>query len=393
MRCPVCGYGRTVVVGPVVSVEGGHQRTRKCRKCGESFTTTEVVYQEEVRQYPWEDAAARSGAADDHREEVERTVYADALGFLGGVDYILAPEELKLDLVHLTCAPPWERGMGATLKCIATARAQMTVHKENRALHLVETGDDLQAAFRAGKTAVVLGLQQAPSDCDVLRLKQAGVRILALAQDEKNEFGSGWENAGIGLKDAGRTLLEVCAHYGMIVDFSHAGHRTAREALRFAQETKLSLKVMASHGGCFGLFPHFRNLPDDVLKKIIDQGGVVGIYTLVYGLHQKTNTLTPFKNHLKHALRICGEHGVVIGGDGNYIPMPPPENEVEVWVREAALDPDGTYAARYPDQPIALNTSRRMEVIAEMLGFLKIGARRKILGLNLFRFLAENLPG
>jgi membrane dipeptidase len=59
---------------------------------------------------------------------------------------------------------------------------------------------------------------------------------------------------------------------GMVVDLSHAGRRSFYDAL----ETSV-MPVLASHSGCSVLHDHPRNLDDDQLRALAQNGGVVGI--------------------------------------------------------------------------------------------------------------------
>jgi membrane dipeptidase len=57
---------------------------------------------------------------------------------------------------------------------------------------------------------------------------------------------------------------------GMLVDISHVSPDTMRDALRVSRAP-----VIASHSSAYGVAPHSRNVPDDVLKRLAENGGVV----------------------------------------------------------------------------------------------------------------------
>ena len=57
---------------------------------------------------------------------------------------------------------------------------------------------------------------------------------------------------------------------GMLVDISHVSADTMRHVLRVTQAP-----VIASHSSAFALAEHPRNVPDDVLKLVAKNGGVV----------------------------------------------------------------------------------------------------------------------
>ena len=255
--------------------------------------------------------------------ELKIPFLADGMGFLGERDGPIVVEKgLKLNLVHLTAIPPWIPTMEETL--VEIDKFKKMIESQPR-LRLVLNQKDLLSVTADKKIGVVLGMQNTPKDSveveclSVLRLKEVGVRIIAPCYDKQNILGSGWLNSDIGLSDEGRRFIRDCARAGMIVDLSHSGHRMARDIISYAKEGDYTPKIMASHGGCYRHYHHFRNLPDDVLKDVSELGGVVGISTLTFTNHRVNNSVFPFKDHLNHAINLCGEDSVCIGSDDLYI--------------------------------------------------------------------------
>jgi membrane dipeptidase len=58
----------------------------------------------------------------------------------------------------------------------------------------------------------------------------------------------------------------------MKIDLSHAGEQTFYDVLRIT-----SKPVLVSHSNAAALTPHYRNLKDDQLKALKENGGVVGV--------------------------------------------------------------------------------------------------------------------
>ena len=337
---------------------------------------------------------------------MDKPFYADGLGFFGfSSDPLVVPDGLKLDLVHMTAAPPWLKTMKETIAAHRAFRAQLEAHPQ---LQVVTTKDELESAIADEKTAVILGLQNLPDDTtkeDIHGLKKDGVSIVALAYQDENEFGSGWMNAGIDLKSEGLKILKACTEANMVVDLSHAGHHTARGILATLDilaasgkyEHNPAFHVLASHGGCYSVYPHMRNLPDDVLKGVAQMSGVVGIYTLTFGLDALDNSLEPFVRHLRRAIEICGENAIVLGTDGIYVELESQKEVVENFKElMARLGPSNIYNARCPDQPWYLYTPVRMELLESYLTFTNrtIPAHlvKKVMGDNLLAFFRRALP-
>lgn len=322
--------------------------------------------------------------------------YADSLGFLGLPGQPMTVENgLKLDLVHLTAAKPWLASRSAIRRDIREFKKQIA---EQPRLQLVTSARDLDACSVAGKTAVVLGLQNLPKFplhevavfTFIQQLWRAGIRIVAPTYRDENQFGGGWANPGVGAPRHSREVDQLCDHpdHELIIDLSHLSHATARDFLKITQGSR----VMASHGGCYGAYHHIRNLPDDVLRGIAERGGFVGIATLTFILDERDDSREPFLRHLRHAIDVCGEDAVGIGSDGYYVHEDVTAARERFEALRAKLDPDGLLGARYPEHPYVFQGPDRMLRIEAALDRFPSALRERILGGNFRRFLQENLP-
>jgi microsomal dipeptidase-like Zn-dependent dipeptidase len=161
---------------------------------------------------------------------------------------------------------------------------------------------------------------------------------------------------------------------------------------------------MASHTGVYDVFPHIRNLPSDVLKGIAELGGVVGIYTLTFGLSVRNPTPSfaphyefgPFLEHLTAAVQCCGINAVGIGSDGTYRDIDAAVGEVHFQQLKQQLDPDGLFQARFPDHPLDLYSHQKLKklvrAVSDIVWPWEANAGEKIMGNNFARFLREALP-
>jgi len=75
-----------------------------------------------------------------------------------------------------------------------------------------------------------------------------------------------------GLTSFGEEVVETMNELGMLVDISHVSADTMRHVLRISKAP-----IIASHSSAYTVAPHARNVPDDVLKMIKLNGGVVMI--------------------------------------------------------------------------------------------------------------------
>lgn len=334
--------------------------------------------------------------------------YADSLGFFvppiqvgeDGTPRIaeqICGPDVKLNLIHLTAAPPppmAERAARAagtspaawTLEAVKKFRASIEVQER---LAIIESAEDLKI-LPDSKSGVVLGLQGLTDDMgggDVWALWHAGVRILQLTYGGPSVFGGGDQVPGAPLTYAGERILDDMELAGMILDLSHANHVTARAIVE--KDQLFIARLMASHTGCHSVYSIERNLPDDVLAAL----DYVGIYTLTFGLHKNSNNPTEFIEHLRWAMKVCWSKVVGIGSDGFYASETEEaaRRRFEVMSRAlAGADPkSGAMTPRHPDFPAILQGPCKMESIFEQLVKNDFGyeVSERLLGENFREFI------
>jgi membrane dipeptidase len=140
---------------------------------------------------------------------------------------------------------------------------------------LALTADDVDAAFRAGKIASLLGAEGGHcinGSLGVLRsLHALGVRYMTLTHNDN----VGWADSATddpecgGLSDFGRDVVTEMQRLGMLVDLSHVAVTTMNDALDVA-----AAPVIFSHSSARALTDNPRNVPDDVLTRLAVNGGV-----------------------------------------------------------------------------------------------------------------------
>jgi membrane dipeptidase len=140
---------------------------------------------------------------------------------------------------------------------------------------LALTAADVDAAFRAGRIASLLGAEGGHSiagSLGVLRmLFSLGVRYLTLTHNSN----VGWADSATdvtdtgGLSDFGRSVVAEMNRLGMLVDLSHVSAATMHAALDVS-----AVPVIFSHSSARAVCDNPRNVPDDVLGRLAVNGGV-----------------------------------------------------------------------------------------------------------------------
>ena len=87
-----------------------------------------------------------------------------------------------------------------------------------------------------------------------------------------------------GLTDFGRAAVERANGLGIMVDISHAAMTTALDAIRASRAP-----VIASHSSVKGVYDHPRNLSDEALTALRDNGGVAQMVAFDYYLRPVSN--------------------------------------------------------------------------------------------------------
>src|SRR5437764_8546855 len=139
---------------------------------------------------------------------------------------------------------------------------------------LALTADDAVRIFESGRIASFLGAEGGHSiDCSLGTLRalyRLGVRYLTLTHNDNTP----WADAATaepsvgGLNDFGRAVVREMNRLGMLVDLAHVAPSTMHDALDTTEAP-----VVITHSACRALVDHPRNVPDDVLRRLADNGG------------------------------------------------------------------------------------------------------------------------
>lgn len=141
---------------------------------------------------------------------------------------------------------------------------------------LATSADDIERIHKAGRIASMLGMEGGEainSKLAVLRdFRAEGVLYMTLCHWKTTSWVDSATDAPQhgGLSKFGEEVVREMNRIGMLVDLSHTSAETMKDALRVSKAP-----VIFSHSSARAIDGHPRNVPDDILKLVAKNGGVV----------------------------------------------------------------------------------------------------------------------
>ncbi|MPY89278.1 MAG: membrane dipeptidase [Luteitalea sp.] len=264
--------------------------------------------------------------------------------------------------VYVPASLEGEAAVTATMEQIDAV--YLLAEKYADTFEIAGTVDDVERVFKAGKIASLAGVEgghSIDSSLGTLRMMyRLGARYMTLTHSSNTP----WADSATddpqhgGLTRFGEEVVREMNRLGMLVDLSHVSPDTMADALRVSEAP-----VIFSHSSARGLTDHPRNVPDDILRELPKNDGVVMI-TFVPGfvspkggayykaqqterdrlerLHpsdddaqeaglrawrkahpEPTATLADVANHIDHVHKIAGIDHIGIGSDFDGIDSTP----------------------------------------------------------------------
>lgn len=229
-------------------------------------------------------------------------------------------------------------------------------NKYPKTFEMAYTADDIERIHKAGKIASLIGIEgghQIDNSLAVLREMYAlGARYMTLTHFRNTD----WADSATdkpehhGLTKFGRAVVHAMNRLGMLVDLSHVSPDTMRDAIKTSQAP-----VIFSHSSARALVDYPRDVPDDVLRMVKKNHGIVMVnfyppfvseaitrwnadragaserfHTLYVGqpkrikahmdkwkhAHPRPNaTISQVADHVDHIRKVAGVQSVGIGSD------------------------------------------------------------------------------
>ena len=199
---------------------------------------------------------------------------------------------------------------------------QESIEKYNNSIQLATNYETLESNQMANNISIFLTLEDGrPIGEDLTRLEnlyEMGFRLVTLTWNKENSIGypNSFDKNDMrkGLKKFGFEVIELMNSLGMVIDVSHLSDGGFYDVIETSTKP-----IIASHSNARAISPHPRNLSDDMIKKIAESGGVIGLNFfgnfLNKDITQNQSTIKVMIEHLKHIRNIGGAEVLALGTD------------------------------------------------------------------------------
>jgi membrane dipeptidase len=200
-------------------------------------------------------------------------------------------------------------------------------------LALALTADDIERSRKQGRLASLIGMEgghSINSSLATLRMMhRLGARYMTLTHSLNTPWADSATDtpASDGLSPFGEEVLREMNRLGMLVDLSHTSPATMADALRV-----VTAPVIFSHSSARALTDVPRNVPDDILRQLPKNGGLVMVTFVPQFVSREVAawnarpeaertgqapraTLAQVADHIEHIRKTAGIDHVGLGGD------------------------------------------------------------------------------
>ncbi|XP_066589777.1 dipeptidase 1-like isoform X2 [Prorops nasuta] len=221
-------------------------------------------------------------------------------------------------VAYTECKSQYKDSVQLTLRQIDVIKRLIRRYPNH--LKLVTSAGDIEPTWKDGKIASMIAVEgghSLDSSLAVLRLYyELGVRYLTLT----HTCNTPWADASpindgsvYNLTNFGKIVVHEMNRLGMLVDLSHVSHNVMRYVLNVTKAP-----VIFSHSSAFSVCKHYRNVPDDVLRLVKKNNGIVMVnfYSGFVNCNSSRNaTMQDVVDHINYIRNFIGVDHVGIGAD------------------------------------------------------------------------------
>jgi len=165
------------------------------------------------------------------------------------------------------------------------------VEKHPNQLIACTTAAEIRRAKKQNKICALMGIEGGyviENSLYALRnFYRLGIRYMTLTHNVTHDWADAHrdEPKNNGLSDFGKEVVREMNRLGMLVDISHVSDKTMSDVLDVS-----TAPIIASHSSARGVASHTRNVPDNILKRVAQNGGVIMINFYPAFLDEKYNS-------------------------------------------------------------------------------------------------------
>ncbi len=190
----------------------------------------------------------------------------------------------------------------------------------------VTTADEIETNRKNGRMSALLTLEEGAAISSIEQLGQLfedGVRMITLTWNHKNKIGCPncirpdgtvslqLPNTEDGLTEYGIDYVREMERLGIAVDVSHLSDQGFYDVYQITRRP-----FLASHSNSRSVKNHVRNLTDDMIKKISERGGIIGLNFETTFLNHDGNTgIQAVLHHAEHIMKFGGIDCLALGSD------------------------------------------------------------------------------
>ena len=254
---------------------------------------------------------------------------------------------------------------------------------------------DIDLAKRTNRTAIFFGFQNpSPIEDDIGLVEvwhSLGARFMQLTYNNQSLLATGcYEPTDSGITRMGKQVIKEMNRVGLVVDMSHSADRSTIEAAEIS-----SRPIAITHANPHAWMPALRNKKHEVIKAVVDNGGMIGFSLYPHHLKDKGDcTLSSFCQMVADT---AAQYGIENIGLGTDLCQDQPDSVVEWmrvgrWTKEIDYGEGSADAPGFPAMPDWFRDNRDFDNIET--GLKDIGLNEMeisaFMGGNWYRFYKEN---
>ncbi|MEM7598341.1 MAG: membrane dipeptidase [Pseudomonadota bacterium] len=223
------------------------------------------------------------------------------------------------------------------------------------------TGDDVRRARETGRTAIFFGFQNpSPIEDDIGLVEivhTLGARFMQLSYNNQSLLATGcYEAEDPGITRMGRQVIKEMNRVGLVVDMSHSADRSTIKAADISERP-----ITITHANLHAWHPARRNKRDDVVRAVVENGGMMGFS--LYPHHLQDGTECTVEGFCQMVAMAAERFGVEHFGIGSDLCQDQPDSVVEWmrvgrWSKEIDYGEGSAAAPGFPPQPAWFRDNR-----------------------------------